>query len=69
MGFHAISWFWDTVLCVFSGNINEHEIYHAHKWLNANNCWHFNIYQHDRPLRDGKQETTLFLSILVFMSN
>ena len=22
----------------------EHEIYPAHKWQNANNCWHFIIY-------------------------
>ena len=26
----------------------EHEIYPAHKCLNANNCWHFNIYEHDK---------------------
>ena len=23
-------------------------IYHANKCLNANNCWHFNIYEHDK---------------------
>ena len=23
-------------------------IYHGHKYLNANNCWHFNIYEHDK---------------------
>ena len=23
-------------------------IYHANKCLNANNCWHFNIYEHDQ---------------------
>ena len=22
----------------------EHEIFSANKYLNANNCWHFNIY-------------------------
>ena len=26
----------------------EHEIYPAHKCLNANSCWHFNIYKHDK---------------------
>ena len=25
-------------------NSTEHEIYHARKLLNANKCWHFNIY-------------------------
>ena len=25
-------------------NSAEHKIYPAHKCLNANNCWHFNIY-------------------------
>ena len=25
-------------------NLTEHEIYHAHKCLNANNLLHFNIY-------------------------
>ena len=25
---------------------SEHEFYHAHKCLNANNCWHLNIYGH-----------------------
>ena len=29
-------------------NSIEHEIYHAHKYKNANSCWHFNIYQHDK---------------------
>ena len=24
---------------------NEHELFPAHKYLNANNCWHFNIYE------------------------
>ena len=23
-------------------------IYHADKCLNANNCWHFNIYEYDQ---------------------
>ena len=23
----------------------EHEIFPAHKFLNVNNCWHFNIYE------------------------
>ena len=23
-------------------------IYHNYKYLNANNCWHFNIYEHDK---------------------
>ena len=23
-------------------------IYHANKCLNANDCWHFNIYEHDK---------------------
>ena len=28
----------------FKLNSAEHEIYPAYKCLNANNCWHFNIY-------------------------
>ena len=28
-------------------NPAEHEIYPAHKFLNANNCWHFKIYKQD----------------------
>ena len=24
----------------------EHEIFSANKYENANNCWHFHIYQH-----------------------
>ena len=32
----------------FMLNSTEHEIYHAHKCSNANNCWHFNIYKHDK---------------------
>ena len=30
----------------FMLNSIEHDIYHAHKCLNANNCWHLNIYGH-----------------------
>ena len=26
-------------------NSAEREIFPAHKCLNANNCWHFNIYE------------------------
>ena len=29
-------------------NSAEHEIYPAHKCQNANYCWHFNIYKHDK---------------------
>ena len=32
----------------FMLNSAEHKIYPAHKCLNANNCWHFNIYEHDK---------------------
>ena len=32
------------VLCSACGAF----IYHADKCKNANNCWHFNIYQHDK---------------------
>ena len=35
-------------------NSAEHGIYLAHKCLNANNCWHFNIYYHDK---DNIRET------------
>ena len=24
------------------------DVYHANKCKNANNCWHFNIYKHDK---------------------
>ena len=26
----------------------RYSIYHAHKCQNANDCWHFNIYEHDK---------------------
>ena len=29
----------------FMLNSTEHEIFPAHKCYNANNCWHFNIYE------------------------
>ena len=29
-------------------NSAEHEIYPAHKCYNANNCWHFIIYEQDK---------------------
>ena len=32
----------------FMLNSAEHAIYPAHKCKNANNCWHFNIYKHDK---------------------
>ena len=31
----------------FMLNSADHEIYPAHKYQNANNCWHYNIYKHD----------------------
>ena len=35
----------------FMLNSAETKIYPAHKCLkNANNCWHFNIYKHDKLL-------------------
>ena len=36
---------------VFMLNSTEHEIYPAHKCLNANNCWHSNNYQHDKYMK------------------
>ena len=36
------------VIKLFMLNSTEHEIYPAHKCLNANNCWHFNICQRDK---------------------
>ena len=32
----------------FHAHLNEPEIYPAHKCKNANNCWHFYIYQQDK---------------------
>ena len=29
-------------------NSTEYEIYIAHKYLNANYCWHLNIYKQDK---------------------
>ena len=29
-------------------NATKHESYQAHKCLNANNCWHFNIDEYDK---------------------
>ena len=34
----------EVIKLFFMLNSAEHEIYPAHKCLNANNCWHFNIY-------------------------
>ena len=36
------------VIKLFPLNSAEHEIYPAHKCQNVNNCWHFNIYEHDK---------------------
>ena len=33
---------------IFKLNSAEHEIFHAHKCQNANNCWHFNIYEQEK---------------------
>ena len=32
----------------FMLNSTEHELYPVLKCLNANNCWHFNIYEQDK---------------------
>ena len=32
----------------FMLNSTEHDIYRAHKYYNANNCWHLNIYYYDQ---------------------
>ena len=29
-------------------NSTEHEIFPAYKCSNANNCWHFNIYEQEK---------------------
>ena len=55
-------------------NSAEHEIYPAHKCLNANNCWHFNIYEHDKltfisMINTTSERISLFVSILVFRSS
>ena len=36
--------FCPEVIKLFMLNSTEHEVYPAHKCLNGNNCWHFNIY-------------------------
>ena len=33
---------------LISFNCFSEYIYHANKYLNANNCWHFNIYEQDK---------------------
>ena len=33
---------------IFRFNLLETAIYPANKCLNANNCWHFNIYEQDK---------------------
>ena len=34
----------------FMLNSSEREIFPAHKYLNANNCWHFNIYKQENSI-------------------
>ena len=34
----------DMCHLMFMLNSAEHELYHAHKCENDNNCWHFDIY-------------------------
>ena len=34
-------------------NSAEPKIYPAHKCSNANNCWYFNIYEHEKLLVGG----------------
>ena len=49
-------------------NSTEHKIYHAHLSLNANNCWHFNVYKHDiYNICVLKEDNSLFLNILIFI--
>ena len=38
----------EVIKLFFRPNTTKHETYHAHKCQNANNCWHFNIYKHDK---------------------
>ena len=33
---------------IFMLNSIEHEIFPAHKCKNANNCWHFNMYEREK---------------------
>ena len=40
-----------------------HEILPAHKWKNANNCWHFKIYKQEKI---ALSELTKKLNILIF---
>ena len=48
---------------------NEHEIHHAYKMLNANNCWHFNIYkQHECYIRQFKSMKSLFSAVKFLLS-
>ena len=42
-------------------NSSEREIYIIHRCLNANNCWHFNIYEQDNYKIFLKPEKSLFL--------
>ena len=35
----------EIIKLFFMLNSTEHEIFPAHKCENANNCWHFNIYE------------------------
>ena len=42
-------WYWSRGYKTFSMLTSaEHEINPAHKRYNANNCWHFNNYEHDK---------------------
>ena len=51
----------------FMPNSAETEIYPANKCLNANNCWHFNIYKHDIYIiwEFEAKKISFFLSILI----
>ena len=48
-------------------NSAGHEIFPVHKCLNANNCWHFNVYERENSsLGLSEPKKAEFLDIFIF---
>ena len=50
-------------------NSAKHEIFPAHQCINANNRWHFNVYEHENIILClSEPEKAEFLDIFVLMN-
>ena len=47
----------------------KHEIFPAHKCQNANNCWHFNIYEQGKNSMIGISEPEKKQTVLIFFTD